>query len=519
MRGQGGAAGEANWRVEVQYDSPAQTQPGDDDDANDALQNGAVQQELITRNNARQFTIRFVDRPIRVLYVEGYPRWEYRYLKNLLIREQSIESSMLLLSADRGFAQEGDVPITRLPTNVEEIEPYDVVMIGDVPADHFTSAQISLLRDHVSGRGAGLLWIGGGRHTPGGYGGTPLADLLPMREPGAVSRLRAHDGSVRLTPTPMARALGVLALRAPTNGADASAGTNWPEQLPALQWAQSLGALKPAAEAVAMTERPGANGARQPIIARLRYGAGQSLYVATDDTWRWRYGRGEWYFQQFWLQLVRMLGRQRVQESGERARLAVSTRRAEMERPVVVELTLRDPALMERQLPQVSVDVHQLSRRSGAGAAETQRDDEAPRVDELELRPVTNEASAEQTSARQRVYRATWRPTDAGTLELRVNEPALDALDLRRRVDVFAPDDELREPRPDHQRLARLASQTGGAVVPVDQLDRLPQLVPNRDRRIPNDVSEPLWDSPLVLIVVLVLLTTEWVLRKLIRLV
>src|SRR5690606_4567986 len=113
-----------------------------------------------------------VDRPIRALYVEGYPRWEYRYLKNLLIREKSIESSTMLISADRQFAQEGDVPIARLPRDAQEMAPYDVIIIGDVPGSYFSSTQLALIRDQVAMHGAGLLWIGGGQSTPRTYENT-----------------------------------------------------------------------------------------------------------------------------------------------------------------------------------------------------------------------------------------------------------------------------------------------------------------------------------------------------------
>ena len=64
----------------------------------------------------------FVDRPVRVLYIEGSSRWEYRYFKNLLLREKDVDSSVMLLSADRDFAQEGNMAVTRIPTTREEFE-------------------------------------------------------------------------------------------------------------------------------------------------------------------------------------------------------------------------------------------------------------------------------------------------------------------------------------------------------------------------------------------------------------
>ena len=71
-----------------------------------------------------------------------------------------------LVSADRSFAQEGDVPITRLPNTDDEMEPYDVIIIGDVASDYFSRTQLQMISHHVSNRGAGLLYVGGGQSMP-----------------------------------------------------------------------------------------------------------------------------------------------------------------------------------------------------------------------------------------------------------------------------------------------------------------------------------------------------------------
>ena len=108
------------------------------------------QPDLFGDNDRFEFEVDVVDRPIRVLYIEGYPRWEYRYLKNLLVRESSIESSVMLLSADREFAQEGNTPIARLPRSSEELEQFDLLIIGDVPAGFFSPEQLDLFTRQVA---------------------------------------------------------------------------------------------------------------------------------------------------------------------------------------------------------------------------------------------------------------------------------------------------------------------------------------------------------------------------------
>ncbi|MEX0887351.1 MAG: hypothetical protein WD009_13025 [Phycisphaeraceae bacterium] len=470
---------------------------------------------LDTGRRRAELPIEMLDRPLRVLYVEGYPRWEYRYLASLLVREDSIRSSMMLLSADRGFAQEGDEPIARLPNSNDEIAPFDVVILGDVAPSQLSPGQMELIRDQVAQRGAGLLWIGGDRDLPGNWDAAPLADLLPMRRPGSVTRVTHAGGRVQLAPTDAARQLGILTLRGP-----ASDATGWPAELPELRWAQDVGPLKPATAVLA--EAVGEDVTTViPLLLQMRYGAGQVLYLATDETWRWRYGRGELYFEQFWLQLVRTLGRQRVQQAGDRARLSVSQRRIELGQDVTVELTLSDPALLENPPRRVTVAVHQLA--AVHEQLDPDRDEtDAPELTRLELRPRGGGAGGSGGGGGgglvQR-YEATWRPGQGGELELRVADADLADLGLTRRLEVVAPDDEMRRPEPDHDRLTALAEQTQGAIVTVDELHRIGELVPNRARRVPLDEREPLWNTSLSLIVVLLLLSAEWVGRKLIRLV
>ncbi|MEM8738464.1 MAG: BatA domain-containing protein, partial [Planctomycetota bacterium] len=386
LAGRSGAVGEAQWRVEVVYDAP----PGGEG-------------ELNLANNTATFAVALVDRPIRVLYLEGYPRWEYRYLKNMLIREKSIDSSVFLLSADRAFAQEGDTPITRLPVEAREWEGYDVVIVGDVAAQVLSPEQRKQLLDVVAERGAGLLWIGGPEQTPGSYAATLLEDLLPMREVDQVSVLPAARLDVR--PTPLAESLSVLQLRsageAEAAGADGAepAGGRWPEGLPVLRWGQDLGRLKPSAEVLARATLGGEAGsspgpaaveddadasvAGWPVVTRLRFGAGQSVYVATDETWRWRFARGEVYFEQFWVQLVRMLGRATAARGDERVRLSVSSRRTPVGGTVVADLTVEDAGLLARDLPSVRVAV----RRAGDGGEGEVGQGSGPALAEFELRP------------------------------------------------------------------------------------------------------------------------------------
>jgi hypothetical protein len=215
-----------------------------------------------------------------------------------------------------------------------------------------------------------------------------------------------------------------------------------------------------------------------------------------------------------------MLGRSRVLETIDRARLTVSHRRVNVDEPVVVEVVVDDPALAERDLPQVAVTVRADGGRPRNGG-EPGGLSGGVAIDQLQLRPAGPDGgtAGEAVSPTRRVYRALWRPNQSGELTLRAVEPALDDLGLMQTIEVVAADDEMRNVLPDHARLEALAEATGGQVIPLDELDRLVPLVPNLAEKVATDVREPLWHSPLAFGVVLFLLAFEWVLRKMIWLV
>lgn len=470
-------AGDATWQVIVETDPP----------------------DLVADNNTKTFAIELIDRPLRVLYVDGYPRWEFRYLKNLMIREKSIESSVMLLSADRDFAQEGNQPITRLPRSPEEFAPFDVIVLGDVPGSFFSPDQLEMIQDHVAQRGAGLLWIAGERYTPRTYSGTALADLLPMR--GTLS-LSAIGRPVNMVPTALATRLGLLRLAG--DGAE-----TWPAVLAdptsgwsRLSWAQRLepGRLKPTAEVLAETLGE-FRGVHLPLVVQMRYGAGRIIYVATDEIWRWRYGRGELLPERFWVQIIRRLGRESLAGSRDAATLEVSPRRLTTAQVMLVELELLDARGFDD------------SRTSMPAVVETA---DGRRVAELQLRRVVPGAGSRPGRAAR--FTATWRPAATGQLRVRVDDPALEGGRLQVPVEVFAPDDELRRPETDHPLLAALAAETGGRVLLPQDLGRLASLLPNRSVTTINPLTERIWDTPLVFALVLLIITAEWIGRKVIRL-
>lgn len=466
--------------------------------------------DVAPQNNQASFRLELSSEPVRVVYLDGYPRWEYRYLKNLLVRESSIKSSIALLASDRRYIQEGSDPLTTLPRTAEDWSKFDVVMLGDLRPNVMTDEQLLNIRTMVAERGAGLLLIGGPSSMPNAWRGTPIADLIPFTlNPSASSgddaTVAAHTAPVLIERGPAAARYGVMQL-------GESPQDPWPTELsnPQLGWttlryAQRIApsTLKPTAEVLATASPVGSNTNSQmatPLVVTMRYGAGRVVYVATDETWRLRYGRGETFPERIWVPLVRLLARESFGRTGKKVILDASPQTAAIGQQVTLTLRLLDQSLIERSSPEVAIRVSP-ALRSGSISTE-----DAARVT---MRP--------QGSAS--VYTATYTASRPGVFAVDSTDPLLSDTDARASFEVVIPDDELRQPQADHALLAKLSKATGGQVLTVERLKELPTLLPNREVRILGTPdTESLWDKPAVWILLILLLATEWIGRRLIKL-
>ncbi len=470
--------------------------------------------DLSDQNNVAKVAVAVADRPIRVAYFDGYPRWEYRYLKNILVREESIRTSAMLLSSERRSIQDGNEILDVLPRTAKDWQQFDVVVMGDVRPEVFSVEQIAQVRDLIAERGAGLLWIGGSGSTPGAWRGTPLADLVPFAIPAqgtpGVERsgVEAWLNPVLVKPGAAADRYGVLRLSDdpanPWPGELLSGDLGWPM----MRWAQRItpSMLKPTAEVLA-TATPASDASAAdafPLVMSMRYGAGRVIYVATDETWRYRYCRGEVLTERFWIPMVRLLARESLGRAGLPAVIAAAPEQVQVGRPVRLAVRLLDQSLIERRPDALRV---RLLRQGEGGVA-------SGRAVEVTLSP----ESAEQSEAAVS-YAASWVASEPGRYVIEPADALLAGLDIATRLEVIAPDDELRFPQADHASLEAIASETGGRVLDAAALRDLSSLLPNREIRVLGTPDiETLWDKPIVFILLLALLAIEWIGRRLIKL-
>jgi len=237
----------------------------------------------------------------------------------------------------------------------------------------------------------------------------------------------------------------------------------------------------------------------------MRYGAGRVVYVGTDEIWRWRYGQGETLPERFYLPLVRLLARESIGRLGRPALLETSPRLAVVDQPVRVTVTLLDQALLRAAPRNVSVRV-----------APAQASRSGPSAVDLTLVPLAGAGPA--------VFEASFIPSEPGRYTLAAIDALLADLNLSADLDVSPPDDERRFAHADHALLAGLADQTQGRVLAEAEVALLGQadagLVPIRHLRLLGAPEvETLWDRPIVLAALVLLLSAEWAGRRLIKLV
>jgi hypothetical protein len=441
-------------------------------------------------NNEIAVEVNVVDKDLRVLYVDGYPRYEYRYLKSLLIREETITVSCLLLSADEDFPQEGNEPIRRLPGTPEEFARYDVILIGDVdPHDpRISFEQMSMTADLVRDRGAGWGMIAGPRYSPTAYVGTPFETILPIviDEQGSPPTPRTLTAPFNPVMTQEGQISSIFQItRFDSESADTFS------RLPGLYWFYPVAGLKPGAEALAIHPAKETMTGPAPILALGRYGAGQTMFQAVDSTWRWRYQVGDLYFDTYWLQLIRRLSRNKVLGQGRSLILSTDQKVYDLGQSVVVSAEILDSSILGR--PRDSLPVSVVDRSNVV-----QHD--------VQLRRIGSGADR---------YEGSFLPSAVGGLKLKITGlPIHIEGDLTESIRINQPNLERRIMSADHTALKRLSIQTGGAAVSPDELETLIDRIEDRSQVIPNDQIHRLWDTKWALIVLVVLLSAEWILRK-----
>ncbi len=281
--------------------------------------------ETITDNNEIAFPITIRNEALKVLVVESYPRWEYRYLRNALERDPGVEVNCLLFHPDTDNVGGGRGYLDTFPDE-KQLFDYDVVFLGDVgvEANQLNLENCTHLRQLVRSHAGGLVFLPGFRGKHASLLTTELEELYPVVPDAANPRGFGSPRPARFALTESGRRS--LLTRLETQ--DDENENIW-NSLPGFQWYAATSRAKIGTEILAIHSNESTSFGRVPLIATRTAGTGKVLFMGTDGAWRWRKGVEDLYHYRFWGQVVRWMAYQRNMSQGESMRLFYSPDRPE----------------------------------------------------------------------------------------------------------------------------------------------------------------------------------------------
>jgi len=294
--------------------------PSDAGDYNLVLHLPVEPDEAIQDNNDQHFRIAVRTEKLKVLVVDSLPRWEYRYLRNALLRDPGVEVQTLLFQPGMQ-AGEGLDYVQSFPADKEELSQFDVVFLGDVGigGGELTDQDAANIRALVEQQGSGLVFLPGWRGRENSFAQTPLDDLLPVDfDPASPNGLSTPaESHILLTTEGKGHLLTMLA---PDDATNAEIWKN----LPGFYWCAAVSDTRPGAEILAVHSNLRNEEGRIPLLVTRPFGNGKVLFMGTDGAWRWRLGVEDKYHYRFWGQVIRWMAHQRHLAQGERIRLSFS---------------------------------------------------------------------------------------------------------------------------------------------------------------------------------------------------
>ena len=297
--------------------------------------------EFLVENNTLKAPIAIREEKLRVLVVESYPRWEYRYLRNALSRDPGIELSCLLFHPGLSKPGGGNKDyIKQFPKGLDELSKFDVVFLGDVGAEtgQLSAEDCRQLKGIVEHQASGLVFMPGWEGRQFSLMETELGDLCPVvldpSQPGGWgSRTPNH---FELTESGRRSLLTKLA-----DSPDENAQV-W-EGLPGFQWYAPVVRAKAGSEVLCVHKDASNESGRLPLLVTRTFGAGKVLFMGTDGAWRWRKGVEDKYHYRFWGQVVRWMAYQRNMAKGETMRLYYVPDQPRMNQTLTLHANVMEP--------------------------------------------------------------------------------------------------------------------------------------------------------------------------------
>lgn len=466
------------------------------------LRVSGAKNEVIEANNSQSFLVDNRPRRARVLYIEGYPRPEFKFFRRAFDDDESIQIVSLLRTGPNKFYRQGvedqDELRDGFPSDRASLFRYQALVLGNVPARFFSQRQLELITEFVAERGGGLLMLGGdSTFALGGYQQTPIADALPVNlrlegTNGHSNGTNGHDrrgnlafgDKFRLQLTPQGFLSPIMRL----SSDDVENERLW-DSLPELEGFNQLGTAKPGATVLA-THPLHRSDSPKIIVAIQRYGRGRTMVFASPSSWRWQMlmPHDDFSQERFWRQALRWL--------------ALSA-----PDPVIASLDRETFSLGEEAAVHVDVrDSTYTPLRDAEVSAVVTRPDSS--IIEVPLRWSSRSSGS---------FEAAIVPAQPGMYLVKVEARANDGRELGTSETAFfaeAAKDEFTHPDLQEGLLRRLAELTGGRYYTADEASRLPEEISVMQSSYSKIVVKDLWDAPVIFVLVVLFLSVEWFVRR-----
>lgn len=445
-------------------------------DLNVSVQTDADEADL--SNNEREFGIWSITKETRLLIVDGRSRWETRYVRNLFDRDPQWNVDVTIagpaseLKEIRETLGDGG-----FPARLAELSRYDAIVLGEIPPGVLSGEQLETLQEYV-GRGGGLVIVDGTRgHLRSQLDG-PLGTLVPV-EYSHGDAVSAAGFEVNATGANRS----VVQLDSVASQSDAL----WRELIPPRSMVVTSALPGTDVWVSAKTDR-----GQLPWLVARRYGGGRIAYLTADETWRWRMDVADLHHGRFWNQLVRSVMQPLYPVSDTYADLDTGARSRRAGDQVEIRIRLHDPD----GTPRGDALVDAVLMR-----------DQQPFAT-IHLSP---------TDPALGTYAGLTPPLPAGEFDVHLQASgfAREAISVQSQILVEpATTQETIFQASDPDLMQAIADASGGTRIAVADASSLVDLLAplSRGRVIESEIA--LWQSFPWFILIVALLTLEWLVRK-----
>ncbi len=436
-------------------------------------------------NNAVTRPILVSDAKRRILYVEGEPRWEYKFIRRAEDDDPTVQIVSMLRTSENKIYRQGindpDELADGFPKRPEDLFGYSGIIIGSVTADYFTPLQQELLREYVDWRGGGVLFLGGQASlSDGGWAASSLNDVLPTFLPAGNHNFHRNAATVELTAEGVDSPVTRLLDDSENNAA------RW-KKLTYLADYEDPGTPKPGAVVLVSMN---AQHRKLPLLVTENFGNGRTAILATGGTWRWQMSEalGDPSHDLFWQQLLRWL----VAQSPGPVSASMPARVLMDEGHAALSAEVRDLEF------QPAPDAHVTAQITGPG----------------DLNETIDLTPSQDTPG---LFTADWTAEKSGPYLAEITAESASHQPLGSDVVTFEREDGEAEnfhTAQNRHLLEQLSAQTGGSYWKSGNLKNLPRDISYSEAGISVRSTKELWNMPIVFLLLLGLPITEWLLRR-----